>query len=85
MFYFCRRGQEKLHNLRVQDFEIINSNGQKYVQKVTSELSENHQGITNEIEGTWGRMYSTDSDLCPVQSFKKYLSKRHAGTTFPAF
>lgn len=38
MFYFCRRGQENLLNLRVQDFEIINSNGQKYVQK---ELSKN--------------------------------------------
>lgn len=80
MFYFCRRGQENLHNLRVQDFEIINSNEQKYVQKVTSELSKNHQGITNEIEGTGGRMYATNSELCPVQSFEKYLSKRHAGT-----
>lgn len=28
MFYFCRREQENLHNLCVQDFEIINSNGQ---------------------------------------------------------
>lgn len=55
----------------------------KYVQKVTSELSKNHQGTTNEIEGTGGRMYATDSELCPVQSFEKYLSKRHAGT-FPA-
>ena len=24
MFYFCRRGQENLHN---QDFEVVNSNG----------------------------------------------------------
>lgn len=39
MFYFCRRGQEHLHNLRVQGFEIINSNVQKCVQKVIAELS----------------------------------------------
>ena len=52
MFYFCRRGQENLHNLRVQDFEVVNSNGQKYVKKVRSELTKSHQGTTNETEGT---------------------------------
>lgn len=64
-----------MHNFCVQDLEIINSNGQKYFKKVTSELSKNHQGKTNEFEGTGGRMYATDSvQLCPVQSFeKKYL------------
>lgn len=31
----------------------VNSYGQKFVEKVTSELlKKNHQGITNEIEGT---------------------------------
>lgn len=42
----------------------------------------NRQGITNDIEGTGGRMYATDSVLYPVQSFEKYLFKRHAGTDF---
>lgn len=32
----------------------VNSNGQKFVKKVTSELSKNHQGITNENKGTGG-------------------------------
>ena len=69
MFYFCRRGQENLHNLHVQDFEVVNSNEQKYVTKDTSELMKNHQGTTNETEGTGGRMYATDSRvLCPVKS-----------------
>ena len=48
--------------------------------KVRSKLTKNHQGTTNETEGTGGRMYATDSVLCPVKSFEKYLSKRHAGT-----
>ena len=43
-------------------------------------MTKNHQGTTNETEGTGGRMYATDSVLCPVKSFEKYLSKRHAGT-----
>lgn len=73
-----------MHNFCVQDLEIINSNGQKYFKKVTSELSKNHQGKTNEFEGTGGRMYATDAvQLCPVQSFEKKLSKRHAGTNRP--
>ena len=79
MFYICIKGQENLHNLRVQDFEIVNLNGQKYVKKVRSELTKNHQGTTNETEGT-GRMYATYSVLCHVKSFEKYLSKRHAGS-----
>ena len=66
--------------MRVQDFDVVNSNGQKYVKKVRSELTKNHQGTTNESEGTGGRVYATDSVLCPVKSFEKYLSKRHAGT-----
>lgn len=73
-----------MHSFCVQDLEIINSNGQKYFKKVTSELSKNHQGKTNEFEGTGGRMYATDSvQLCPVQSFEKKISKRHAGTNRP--
>lgn len=76
MFYFCRRGQENMHNFCVQDLEIINSNGQKYFKKVTSELSKNHQGKTNEFEGTGGRMYATDAvQLCPVQSLEKNYLK----------
>lgn len=32
----------------------VDSNRQKFVKKVTSELSKNHRSITNEIEGTGG-------------------------------
>lgn len=54
----------------------------KIVKKETSELSKNHQGITNETEGTGGKNVRHNSKLCPVQSFEKYLSKRHACTDF---
>ena len=82
--YFCRRGQENLHTLKVSDFEIkIGADRYKYVQKITSELDKNHQGnsVISDIEGTGGKMYETPGNaMCPVASFEKYLSKRHSGT-----
>jgi hypothetical protein len=39
ILYFCRRGQENFHTLKVSDFEIkIGADRYKYVQKITSEL-----------------------------------------------
>ena len=81
ILYFCRRGQENLHPLKVSDFEIkIGADRYKYVQKITSELDKNHQGnsVISDIEGTGGKMYETSGNaMCPVASFAKYLSKRH--------
>lgn len=81
MFYFWRRGKGNKQNIGVQDSEIVDLNGQRYVQKVTSELLKNHKSITNEIEGSGGKMYATDSVLCQVQSFCKTFVK-NAGTDF---
>ena len=82
--YFCRRGQENLHTLKVSDFEIkIGVDRYKSVQKITSELDKIHQGnsVISDIEGTGGKMYETPGNaMCPNASFEKYLSKRHNGT-----
>jgi hypothetical protein len=82
--YFCRRGQENLHTLKVSDFEInIGADRYKSVQKITSELDKYRQGnsVISDIEGTGGKMYETPGNaMCPVASFEKYLSKRHNGT-----
>ncbi|KAK3083495.1 hypothetical protein FSP39_024187 [Pinctada imbricata] len=77
MLYFCRRGQENLHNLKITDFAIEHVNGQQCVKKITTELSQNHQGTTNENEGTGALMFSTGTIRCPVILFEKYLSKRN--------
>jgi hypothetical protein len=43
ILYFCRRGQENLHTLKVSDFEIkIGADRYKSVQKITSELDKIH-------------------------------------------
>ena len=65
--------------LTKDDFQVlIDSNGNRYVTKSTSEMDKNHPGDTvetNETEG--GRMYETGKAGCPVETFLKYLSKLH--------
>ncbi|CAG2234023.1 KCTD1_15 [Mytilus edulis] len=79
ILYFCRRGQENLRDLKVSDFDILtDDSGKRYVSKVTSELTKNHQGDqTEEFEPEGGRMYETKTAMCPLASFVKYLEKRN--------
>ena len=80
---FCRRGQENLRMLKVTDFKIkTGTDGVKYVQKVTAELDKNHQGNTgnNWPEGSGGKIYASNNEICPVTSFEKYLSKNNTET-----
>ncbi|CAG2212237.1 KCTD1_15 [Mytilus edulis] len=78
ILYFCRRGQENLSQLKVDEFKVdSDQKGQMYVRKLTTELTKNHQGTTNETEGSGGMMYATGTDRCPVKSFVKYLKKHN--------
>lgn len=44
----------------------------------SSELTKNHQEIRNEqYEAEGGRMYETKTQMCPVQSFLKYIRKKN--------
>ncbi|CAC5361877.1 KCTD1_15 [Mytilus coruscus] len=46
---FKAMGQENLKNLKVSDFDILtDDSGKRYVSKVTSELTKNHQGDQTE-------------------------------------
>ncbi|VDI44001.1 Hypothetical predicted protein, partial [Mytilus galloprovincialis] len=73
-----RRGQENLSQLKVDEFKVdSDQKGQMYVRKLTTELTKNHQGTTNEPEGSGGMMYATGTDRCPVKSFVKYLKKHN--------
>ena len=79
ILYFCRRGQENLPEMKPDDFETkTDDDGKQYICKVTSELTKNHQGVESEdFEPKGGRMYATDTPMCPVASFLIYLNKRH--------
>jgi hypothetical protein len=62
-----------------QDFELrTDDSGKPYVCKFSSELTKIHQGIRNEqYKAEGGRMYETNTQMCPVQSFLKYIRKRN--------
>ena len=78
LLYFCRRGRENLRDLKPENFGIsTDPDGRKYVHKVLSEQTKNHQGTSNDSEGSGARMYATGTAMCPVASFEKYLNKLH--------
>ncbi|XP_069461461.1 uncharacterized protein [Ambystoma mexicanum] len=77
-FYFARRGQEGHRDLMPQSFKMNkDEQGIEYVTLAFSDKSRHHpiQLKTNK-ENVHGCMYSLPGNpLCPVNSFKKYLSK----------
>lgn len=52
IFCSCRIRQVNLYNLRVQNLEIVKSNGQNYFKTSHQNYKKNHQGITNKTEST---------------------------------
>lgn len=71
--------KENLREMKPDHFKTkTDDDGKQYICKVTSELTKNHQGVELEdFEPEGGRMYATDTPMCPVASFLKYLNKRH--------
>jgi hypothetical protein len=78
MLYLCRRGRENLHNHTKLTFAVkSDTTGREYVCQVMDELDKNHgvDAAPNDTIGD-GRMYARPgSNLCPVASFKLYVSK----------
>ena len=73
LLYFCRRGGENLRQLLVTDFAIYKPpDGEEYVEKITDEMSKNHRETDNNHAGSI--MMSTNTETCPVKSFKKYIA-----------
>ncbi|CAC5375819.1 unnamed protein product [Mytilus coruscus] len=77
MFYLCRRGRENLRGMNKTTFAITqDSKGREYVYQVVDELDKNHRETDDTI--TEAHMYAVNGHpLCPVASFRKYLSKLH--------
>ena len=71
MLYFCHRGRQNLRHLRKNDFDVkVNQQGQKYVVKVSDATNTTNLGDCEE----GGIMVESNTPLCPVYSFEKYLS-----------
>ena len=73
-FYFCRRGSENMENMQKDHFKIEfnNETEEWYVIKAKDELTKNHRDIEELVSGI---MPENKTDpLCPVKSFREYLS-----------
>ena len=72
MLCFCRRGRQKLPQLKKAAFKVhTDVTGAKVVSKVRHELTKNNREHDEAEEG--GVMYATEGVWCPVASFEKYL------------
>jgi hypothetical protein len=80
MYYTCRRGRENVHEMTKSTFVLQKDDQRReYVQQRLSELDKNHREDSKPDDCVGeGRMYSKPgSALCPVLSYKLYLSKLH--------
>ena len=81
-FYFCRRGCENMEKMLKTDFELKynTENEEWFVVKVRDELTKNHRQLENIMSGV---MPENKTDpLCPVKSFRKYISHLHPENKF---
>jgi hypothetical protein len=80
IIYFCRRGRENLVDMTKDTFRVgTDDEGREYVEQALSEFDKNHrdQAKADDTIGD-GRMYNKPANhLCPVTSYKFYLSKLH--------
>ena len=75
-YNFARRGCENDVHLTKDSFVFnIDENGEEYVEMNYNEATKNHPGCINDNDTSKPRMYSNNTETCPVAFFKKYMSK----------
>lgn len=75
---FTWRGREGNHKLSKESFVLRqDENGLEYLTLAHNPETKNHKDPTaSDRENLWGFMFECPGDpLCPVESFKKFLSK----------
>ena len=75
--YFCRRGSENMDKMQKDHFNIdFNHDTEEwFVRKVKDELTKNHRSMEQIVSGI---MPENKTDpLCPVKSFREYMSHLH--------
>ena len=77
MFFFIRRGRENKRQMTKDTFATgCDAAGKRYFYQVLGEIDKNHKVNDGQYETSGeGRMYETESALCPYNSFVKYLKK----------
>ena len=76
-FYFCHRGAENMETMKKTMFAVrCDKNGAEYVCKVEEEATKNHRETDQDILTAF-MPENRDDKLCPVRSFKMYLSHLH--------
>ena len=76
VLHFGRRGREGLRDINKSDIHFkVDENGKEYATLGFNPLEKNHQGFSSKEGEHQQQMYGSDTENCPLASFKFYLSK----------
>ena len=54
---------------------VVDADGHMYLEMTFNESDKTHHGIDSREQNKAPRMYSTESETCPVKAYEKYLDK----------
>lgn len=75
--HFGLRGRQEHHTMKVEDFTFrTDDRGTEYVTFAEGITKTRQSGLHEKHRLTIPKMFATNTDRCPVQIFKFYLSKR---------
>ena len=75
--YFGVRGREEHHTMLLEDFELKkDSSGKTYLTYQEGLTKTRKGGLNFKPRIIYPRMYATDDDKCPVNFFRKFVSRR---------
>ena len=83
IYYTGRRGKEGLRNLRKGSFQLkVSPDGVEYIEMTFNEKTKKNQGNSNSaslnaLHNDRNIISAQDGDLCPVKSYKTYVSLLH--------
>ena len=82
-FHFCRRGRENMHLMQKSMFKVFKDyrTDHEYVAKIEDEATKNHRETDQPIQTNF-MMENKGDKMCPVRSFKIYMSHLHPENPF---
>ena len=82
-YHFCRRGRENMHLMKTSTFEVRKDfkTNHEYVCKIEDEATKNHKDTDQPIHTNY-MMENKGDKMCPVRSFKMYMTHLHPENQF---
>ncbi|KAK3754516.1 hypothetical protein QZH41_006878 [Actinostola sp. cb2023] len=75
--YFGLRGRQEHHDMKVQDFELLeDDNGVQFIQYTEGPTKTRQSGLKAKVRDFQPRMFAIGGERCPVGIFLEYMNRR---------